>query len=106
MSTISVKENLQRIRNAEDKFKLEIKEIEARKIEIEHELLRLEGCWITFKGFQDAGLEKISVKKEDNQCETSCQNEIEEGEIAQPHSHQHNSKTLNPQWVKEFHHLR
>ena len=109
MSTISVRENLERIRNAEDRFKKELEEIEKRGVEIKEELLRLEGCWITFKGFQEAGLETIGIKKEDKQCETSHQNkteEPEEGEIVQPHSHQHNSKPPNPNWVKEFHHLR
>jgi hypothetical protein len=100
MVSISVQENLDRINKCIDDFKKELDSIESRKNEIEDELLRLEGCLITFSGFKEAGIESI---RPDSENKTSCTGSDEN------HTHRfdiNESNESQSEWTKEFRHIQ
>jgi prefoldin subunit 5 len=68
---VFVSDNIQRIENAIKQYQDNIKDTERHIEEIQeeinkekNEILRLEGCLITFKGFRDAGIEYIMTTEE------------------------------------------
>jgi len=68
---VFVSENIRRIENAIEQYQANIenteKHIEGIREDInreKNEILRLEGCLITFKGFRDAGIERIMTTEE------------------------------------------
>ena len=106
MPAISVQENLDRIELGLENFKKELECIEIRKKEIKDEMLRLEGCLITFSGFKGAGIESIGP---DNENKPSCDRSEEMDNTTKNTNHHHDmGKTNEPhiEWVKEFHHIR
>ena len=56
---IDVQKNLENIQAGVEKFERELVELESKRKEIKDELLRLEGCRITFEGFYNVGLRQI-----------------------------------------------
>ena len=106
MPTISVQENLDRIELGLENFKKELESIENRRKEIKDEMLRLEGCLITFSGFKHAGIESI---RPDNENKPSCgrSEETENSEKVNNHCHDMGEGgESRTEWVKEFHHIR
>lgn len=102
MTRVSVQENIDRINKAQNKFKtdildinIKIEELQNEKRDIDKELLRLEGCLLTFEGLKTAGIDIITPsneqeqkhehehehehehKKEDNSCkEVTCERTV------------------------------
>ena len=66
MAPVIVSENIKGIHAATLKFSSELSDINERKEEISKEILRLEGCLLTFEGFRDAGIEVILPESEKN----------------------------------------
>ena len=56
---IDVQKNLENIQAGVERFERELAELETKRKEIKDELLRLEGCRITFEGFYNVGLRQI-----------------------------------------------
>ena len=80
MPTVFVSENIERIEKAIEKLKANKEglrgSIETQMNEIQEEIFRLEGCALAFKGFRDAGIEKLVPEDEK---ETHRNHEQEEG---------------------------
>jgi hypothetical protein len=80
MPTVFVSENIERIERAIEKLKANKEglrdSIETQMNEIQEEIFRLEGCALAFKGFRDAGIEKLIPEDEK---ETHSNHEKEEG---------------------------
>ena len=80
MPTVFVSENIERIERAIEKLKANKEglrdSIETQMNEIQEEIFRLEGCALAFKGFRDAGIEKLIPEDEK---ETHSNHEQEEG---------------------------
>ena len=68
-SFVDVKENINRIESSINKMKNELKHFEKQVKFTNDEILRLEGCLIVFKGFNDAGITSIDPKN--NKCNTN-----------------------------------
>jgi hypothetical protein len=80
MPTVFVSENIERIERAIERLKANKEglrdSIETQMNEIQEEIFRLEGCALAFKGFRDAGIEKLIPEDEK---ETHSNHEKEEG---------------------------
>ena len=80
MPTVFVSENIERIERAIERLKANKEglrdSIETQMNEIQEEIFRLEGCALAFKGFRDAGIEKLIPEDEK---ETHRNHEKEEG---------------------------
>ena len=63
MPTVFVSENIERIERAIDKLRSDKEDLRGsitkQMEEIQEEIFRLEGCHLTFKGFDDAGISKL-----------------------------------------------
>jgi hypothetical protein len=90
MPTVFVSENIERIERAIEKLKANKEglrdSIETQMNEIQEEIFRLEGCALAFKGFRDAGIEKLIPEDEkethsnhEKEKETHSNHEKEEG---------------------------
>jgi hypothetical protein len=66
MPSVFVLENIQRIEDAIKNFREEISNLNERKKELTTEITRLEGCLLTFRGFNQAGIEEIIPEHEKN----------------------------------------
>ena len=120
MPTVFVSENIERIQSAVTKFKDEQKELKNKKItelqridkeidEIQEEIFRLEGCLITFQGFQNAGIEKLVPENEKEthnheQEEEHNRNHKQEEEHHRNHE-QKDDKSVCKNWVNLNRHL-
>ncbi len=74
MPTVFVSENIERIERAIEKLKANKEglrdSIETQMNEIQEEIFRLEGCALAFKGFRDAGIEKLVPEDEKERIAT------------------------------------
>jgi hypothetical protein len=66
MPTVFVSHNIERIQGAIKDFREEISRLNERKKELTTEITRLEGCLLTFRGFNEAGIEGIVPEHEKN----------------------------------------
>jgi hypothetical protein len=64
MPPVFVSENINRIESIIESFKKELCDMDTRKEEIKSEIIRMEGCYLVFKGFEGAGIERIIPEHE------------------------------------------
>ena len=93
MPTVFVSENIERIERAIEKLKANKEglrdSIETQMNEIQEEIFRLEGCALAFKGFRDAGIEKL----------------IPEDEKETHSNHEKEDTRSNKNWIKTGCHM-
>jgi hypothetical protein len=113
MPTVFVSENIERIERAIEKLKANKEglrdSIETQMNEIQEEIFRLEGCALAFKGFRDAGIEKLIPEDEK---ETHSNHEKEEGhhrnheqEEGHHSNHEKEDTRSNKNWIKTGCHM-
>jgi hypothetical protein len=88
MPTVFVSENIGRIEAIIESFKQELCDMEKRKEEIKTEMIRMEGCHLVFKGFEDAGIERIIPENEKPYNNQEHLNSIQESNGEQEQNHE------------------
>jgi hypothetical protein len=123
MPTVFVSENIERIERAIEKLKANKEglrdSIETQMNEIQEEIFRLEGCALAFKGFRDAGIEKLIPEDEkethsnhEKEKETHSNHEKEEGhhrnhekEEGHHRNHEKEDTRSTKNWIKTGCHM-
>ena len=90
MAPVVVKENIERIEKSINQIKEQNEEFK-KTIEFNRdELLRLEGCLLVFKGFEDAGITVIKKEEHEHKDEHEREHKEEhEREHKEEHEHEH-----------------
>ena len=105
MPTVFVSENIERIERAIEKLKANKEglrdSIETQMNEIQEEIFRLEGCALAFKGFRDAGIEKLVPEDEKETHRNHKQEEKHHENHKQEEEHHRSSKN----WIKNGCHM-